>query len=112
MPVPTTTPLEDKEDKSSAFSSLNNIQSTRQLFLTSISYKSRTEIPKGTQTESSDSRTEKPISIFSTSKTSTVTRKYFLHFTTSGYENLKKVHGETIELYKLLKSVRKNTKKQ
>ena len=73
----------------------------------------QTKTTKGTQTESTDGRTKKAISTqtLGTSKTSTATRKYFLHFTTSGYKQNKKVHGERIELYKLLKSVRKKTKK-
>ena len=112
-------PSSSRQEKSSAFSSLNNIKSTKLLFLTTPKPLApntvpdiQTLSPKGAQTESTDSRTKKAISTqtLGTSKTVTASIKYFLHFTTSGYKLIKNVQGERIELYKLLKSVRKKTK--
>ena len=82
-------PSSTRQDKSSAFSSLDNMKSTKLLILTTPKplAPNITVSDIQTQTESTDRRTKKAISTqtLGTSKTSTATRKYFLHFTTSGY---------------------------
>jgi hypothetical protein len=110
-------PSSPRQDKSFAFSRLDNIKSTKMRFLTTPKPNTVPDIQakstNGAQNESTDNRTKKAISIqtLGTSKTA-ASIEYFLHFTTNGYKQIKNVHGERIKLYKLLKFVRKKTKKQ
>jgi hypothetical protein len=101
-------PSSTRQDKSSAFSRLDNIKSTKLLFISTLKPLAPNTVPdiqtkstKGTQTDSSDSRTKKAISTqtLGTSKTATASIKYFLHFTTSRYKQIKNVHGERFILY-------------